>query len=384
LPYQINDCSLKPALALSSEATYLVTGGFGGLGLNTAKWLAKCGARHLVLMGRSAPSLDAVCIVEQLQGQGVSVLKAEADVAEWNQLANVMAQIKKSMPPLRGIFHAAGMLDDGAISNLDAERMRRVLRSKVQGTWNLHRATMKCSLDFCVFFSSAVSVLGAPGQANYAAASAFLDSMAHLRNSLSLPALTINWGPWAEVGLAAEVSEKLASAQKSNQHLVKVIGIDQGFQVLEQLLQQPINQVMALPFDLANLLQLYPTAAALPFLSEVGEREKSYSRLYARPRLHQQYLAPRNEMEHKLVALWRQTLHIEQVGVRDSFFELGGDSVLAAQVLSLTQKTFGISIQSKDVFKEFTIERLAEKLEEAIITKINAMSEEEAQEALTK
>jgi hypothetical protein len=107
------------------------------------------------------------------------------------------------MPPLRGIFHAAGVLDDGLMLNLDEERFQKVLEPKMLGAWNLHALTQTTPLDFFVLFSSAASLLGSPGQSNYAAANAFLDALAHHRQALNLPALSINWGPWAMVGLAA-------------------------------------------------------------------------------------------------------------------------------------------------------------------------------------
>jgi acyl carrier protein len=239
-------------------------------------------------------------------------------------------------------------------------------------------------LDFFVLFSSAVSVLGSPGQANYAAACSYLDAMAHYRRHLKLPAISINWGPWADVGLAAETFEKLKEGDSLNQHLIKVIKIDQGLEVLEQLLMESSPQVMVLPFDLKNLIELYPIAAGMPFLSEVGGNETHVARFYARPNLRQEYVAPRNEIELKLAELWRHTLHIDRVGVQDSFFELGGDSVLAAQILSLVQKNFGIRINPQDAFKAFTIERLAAMLEAEILSKIEAMSEDEVQQLLSK
>ena len=262
--------------------------------------------------------------------------------------------------------------------------MENVMAPKVEGTWNLHDATTKLTLDFFVLFSSAVSVLGSPGQGNYAAASAYLDAMAYYRRNLGLPAISINWGPWAEVGLAAEATEKLKEQNASTQHLIKVIKMEQGLEILEQLLTEPTPQIVVLPFDLKNLLELYPTAASMPFFAEVGGSDTHVARLYARPNLRQKYTAPRNEMERQLAELWRQTLHIDRIGVQDSFFELGGDSVLAAQILSLAQKTFGIRINPQDAFKAFTIERLAELLGAEILSKIEEMSEEEAQRLLSK
>ena len=384
LPFTCKTSSQTQSVSLRADSTYLITGGMGSLGIRTAKWMVQRGARHLVLLGRSEPSSLAGSMIEQMRHEGIEVLIAQADVSDMGQLKNVIDKIGNNMPVLRGVIHAAGVLDDGSILNLNIERMKKVMSPKVDGTWNLHNATTNFPLDFFVLFSSAVSVLGSPGQGNYAAASSFLDAMAHYRRHLGLPAMSINWGPWAEVGLAAETIERLKEGNSLNQHLIKVIKIDQGLEILEQLLMESDPQVMALPFDLKNLIDLYLTAAGMPFLSEVGGNEAHVARLYARPNLRQDYIAPRNEIELKLAELWRHTLHIDRVGIRDSFFELGGDSVLAAQILSLAQKNFGIRINPQDAFKALTIERLASMLEAEILSQIEAMSEDEARQLLSK
>jgi len=376
--------SASPAISLRSDSTYLITGGLGGLGLCTAKWMIQRGARHLVLSGRSEPSPEAMQLVEQLRAEGAEVLIAQADVSDRVQVENVIKKIRRDMPTLRGVIHAAGVLDDGALVNLDVKRMNNVMAPKVIGSWNLHQATLNFPLDFFILFSSVVSVLGSPGQGNYAAASSFLDAMAYYRRRLGLPAISINWGPWAEVGLAAEATGRLNEQNASTQHLIKVIKIEKGLEVLEQLLTEPTPQVVVLPFNLSNLLELYPAAARMPFFAEVGGNDTPVARFYARPKLRQEYVAPRNELERKLAELWRQTLHIDRVGVHDSFFELGGDSVLAAQIVSLAQKTFGIRINPQEAFKAFTIERLAEMLAAALLSKIEGMSEQEVRERLSK
>lgn len=206
--------------------------------------------------------------------------------------------------------------------------------------------------------------------------------MAWYRRNLGLPAISINWGPWAEIGLAAAATEKLMEQNASTEHLIKTIKVDDGLEILEKLLNESIPQVMVLPFDLKNLIDLYPTAAGMPFLAEVGGGDTYVTHLYSRPKLHQDYVAPRNQIELKLAELWRKTLHIDRVGIHDSFFELGGDSVLAAQILGLVQKTFGIRINPQDAFQAFNIERLAELLEAEIIKQVNEMTEEEAQKLL--
>ena len=155
---------------------------------------------------------------------------------------------------ITSVIHAAGVLDDGSLLNLDRGRMKKVMVPKVEGAWILHEETASLPLDFFVLFSSAVSVLGAPGQGNYAAGSAYLDAMAYYRQQQGLPALSINWGPWGEVGLAAEATERLEEQNASTQHLVKVIKADEGLEVLDFLLTTPQPQVVVLPFDLKNLL----------------------------------------------------------------------------------------------------------------------------------
>lgn len=375
--------SFNSQMSLRSDCTYLITGGLGALGLATANWMAKCGARHLVLLGRTEPDLRALNIIDQMRHHDVEVVIEQADVSNRSQLEYVFDKIERNMPVLRGVIHAAGVLDDCSILNLDSVRMKKVMAPKVDGTWNLHLASLNLPLDFFVLYSSAVSVLGSPGQGNYAAASSFLDAMANYRRNLGLSAISINWGPWAEIGLAAEATERLKEQNASTQHLVKMIEIDQGLKILELLLKESAPQVVVLPFDLKNLVELYPTAAEMPFFAEIGGSDTHVARLYGRPNLRQKYVAPGNDIERKLAELWRQTLHIDRVGIHDSFFELGGDSVLAAQILTLAQKTFGIRINPQDAFQAFTIKRLAEMLEEEIMKQINEMTDEEAQERLS-
>lgn len=382
-PYSFRPAFRTSSQRFTSEGCYLITGGLGGLGLVTANWMVQHGCRHLFLLGRSLPGPHALQMIAAMEKTGAKVQVVQADVEDSGQIQALFKRFGNDSPPLKGIIHAAGSLDDGAVIHLDAERMKKVMAPKTTGTWNLHEASLHQPVDFFVMFSSAVSVLGSPGQGNYAAANAYMDAMAHFRQSLGLPALSINWGPWAEVGLAAAATEKLKEQNVSTQHLIKVIELEQGMDALDHLLEASIPQVTVLPFNLKHLLELYPAAAGMSFFEAVGGNETHVGRLYARPKLRQQYVAPRNEIEKKLAELWQQTLHIDRVGIHDSFFELGGDSVLAAQVLSSARRSYGISINPQDAFQAFTIERLAALLESEIIRQIDNMDEQEVKRLLS-
>ncbi|PYS24487.1 MAG: hypothetical protein DMF72_05330, partial [Acidobacteria bacterium] len=193
-----NEKDFRPTIpGVDRDCSYLITGGLGGLGLEAAQWLFQQGARYLALLGRSDPSNNANAVLNDLRARGAEILVIKADVAQREELAAALAEIDRSQPPLRGIIHAAGTLDDGVLIQLDRERFEGVMRPKVDGAWNLHVLTLDRPLDFFVFFSSAASVLGSPAQGNYAAANAFMDALAHRRRSQGRPALSINWGSWS-------------------------------------------------------------------------------------------------------------------------------------------------------------------------------------------
>jgi amino acid adenylation domain-containing protein len=347
--------------ALRADGTYLITGGLGGLGLAVGGWMVERGARHLVLIGRTEPAAFATTVIERLRAIGADVMVMTADVGVPADLARVFHDIHDRLPPVRGVVHAAGVLDNGPIVDLDVARMTKVLAPKVAGAWNLHTATKLDPLDFFVLFSSAVSVLGSPGQGNYAAANTFLDALSYYRHRQGLPAVSINWGPWVDVGLVAS-GDFLPRSGRSSAEGVKGITPSRGLEALGRVLRDEGVQQTVLPFDIASLLELYPTAARMPFFSLVGGQASHVSRWYNRPSLRQEYVAPRNEVEQRLADLWRQTLRIDRVGVRDSFFELGGDSVLAAQLVTSIHQAFRVRIDVREAFRAFTIEHLAERI----------------------
>jgi acyl transferase domain-containing protein/aryl carrier-like protein len=229
---------IKPRLAtrsnplnLSPDARYLITGGLGGLGSAVARWLVERGARDLILVGRSAPSQIGAALIAELETHGASIELARIDVAALPEVEQLLARCAATGLPLRGIVHAAGELDDGILIEQTPARLQRAFAAKAHGAWNLHRASAGVALDFFALFSSTASVLGAAGQSNYAAASAFLDGLAQLRRQDGLPAVSLRWGPWADIGRAAT---QVADAWRS--HGVAAIRPADGLAVLEAAL----------------------------------------------------------------------------------------------------------------------------------------------------
>ncbi|MDE2940680.1 MAG: SDR family NAD(P)-dependent oxidoreductase [Chloroflexota bacterium] len=194
---------------LREDRSYLVTGGLGGIGCAVAGWLADHGAGTIVLNGRRSPDPEAVTAIEELRQKGVSVEIELADVTDTAAIDAMLKRIDANLPPLAGVIHSVGVLSDAALTNQEWGSFQQVLRPKITGAWHLHRATMHRDLDLFVLFSSRVGVMGNPGQANHAAANAFLDQLAGHRRALGLPGQAIAWGAWSEIGEAAEQRERI-------------------------------------------------------------------------------------------------------------------------------------------------------------------------------
>jgi NAD(P)-dependent dehydrogenase (short-subunit alcohol dehydrogenase family)/acyl carrier protein len=189
-----------------ADGAYVITGGLGGLGLEMAKWLGGLGAGRLVLNGRSAPSVHTEEVIAGLRAGGTEVEVVRGDVSEPEVASRLVAA--RGRFRLRGILHAAAVLDDGMVLNLDRSRVEKVWRPKVDGAWRLHEASEGHDLDWFVLFSSGASMFGNPGQANYAAANAWLDAFAQWRHHRGLPALAVNWGAWGEAGRATGFADR--------------------------------------------------------------------------------------------------------------------------------------------------------------------------------
>jgi acyl transferase domain-containing protein/acyl carrier protein len=348
----------RTSVVLRPDATYLITGGLGGLGRLMAEWMIGKGAKKIVLVGRSAPKPEAVAHLERLQKSGSEVHVVSADVSDPELLADWRAQIAASAP-LRGIFHCAGVIDDGIFLNQTWEKFDRVLRAKVDGAWNLHSLSASMDLDFFVLFSSSSSVFGNPGQANYAAANAFLDALARYRRSRGMPGLSINWGIWSQVG---GVAERRLDAT-INAAGVGTIAPEQGLHALERLLGEAIPQAAVMPIRWQEFLNRTGDWRFVDEFQAAVKTEKVTAFIETLMK------APARERRSLLVNHIRsqvdRVLGMRTAGAlqaKQGFFEMGMDSITAVELKNRLQASLGCRLTSTVAFECPTIEALADHL----------------------
>ena len=369
------------ALPIPENGSYLITGGLGGLGLKVADWLAGQGAKHLFLIGRSTASETARNEINRLeQAGGTRVTVMSADVSKPNDIAQVFETIKASSQPLRGVVHTAGVLEDALLQRQNWAQFSRVMAPKVAGAWNLHNLTQDIALDFFVCFSSSTALLGAAGQGNYAAANAFMDGLVQHRRDLGLPGLSINWGPWGEIGMAAALDSR-DQARWSDLGIGNIAPTP-GVKILERLLTQNTAQMAVLPVNWSKFLKQFQKDAQPPFFDAfkpVSEQPAS-----AQPQfLKQLEAAPAAKQRDLLLGLIRSQigkvarLHaVEQIQPRQRLFDLGLDSLMAVELKNSLQTSLGQTLRATLVFDYPTIEALVNHLFHDIL----GLSEEEPSE----
>ena len=270
---------------LTPNATYVVTGGAGALGRVVASYLADRGARHIVLLSRSAISprdqwaqlphdhrhhatIDAI---RKIEDRGAQVTTAAVDITDTEQVTSWLTRYQQDGGrPVRGIIHAAGTVDDRLLVNMTEDSFANVMAPKVAGARVLHDVFDGHDLEFFVMFGSAGSVVASPGQGNYAAANAVLDAFAHDRQARGLPALTIGWGPWS-VGMVEELNLEKVYAQRG----IELITPAAGARILDRLINQRIPNVVAISADWALARRAGFGGQLPPMFSELGIAETS-------------------------------------------------------------------------------------------------------------
>ena len=221
-------------------------------------------------------ALAARALMNELASRGTTIRAWPTNVADATQVERLVERIASELPPLRGVFHAAAVLDDRTLVNTRPSQAAAVLEPKVAGAWNLHQLTSQCELDCFVLFSSAASMLGSPGQGDYAAGNAFLDALAHYRREHGIPpALSVNWGP---VGGRRPSRRPGESRPSAGDRGMASVDPDRGLALLGRLLEGDAVQVAVLPLDLRECGQFYPTAAAAPVYSALTDAAHASAR----------------------------------------------------------------------------------------------------------
>jgi acyl transferase domain-containing protein len=356
----------RAGFAIRPDATYLVTGGQRGLGLETAKWLVASGARSLVLAGRSDAGDEIADDLEDFRSAGAVVETVQADIADGRQVAKLLAHITADLPPLRGIVHAAGVLDDGILMQQNAERFRRVLAPKMLGAWHLHELTRDRPLDFFVLYSSLASLLGSAGQANHAAANAFMDGLAHHRQAVGLPALSINWGVWSGIGAAVrhQVGQRVATRGMG------IIAPQQGMRILEHLISRQAAQVGVAPIDWSIFARQARAGRTPPFFENFAQAEPvAADHLDAPPDIGAELrvAAPAERRERLAAHLRTQVsgvlrLASDAVAIDQPLNRMGLDSLMAVELRNRLRSQLGLDVPLVRFMEDTSIAALAAEL----------------------
>ena len=355
--YEPLTLATPPSSTLREQGVYLLTGGLGGIGLTLARDLARQWQARLALLGRRASAdHEAVTEVETL---GAEVLAITADMADAGQVEAAIARVQRHFGELHGVIHAAGVPGGGMIAQRERAAVERVFAPKLAGARHLLAALEGTAVDFVVLCSSLTAITGGFGQSDYCAANAFMDALAALvSRQQALPVQAVNWDTWREVGMAAD------------QNLPDGVGIApaQAGTLLEKLLSDPqAVQTLVSTLDIEQqFAAVDPAEQAERLLPELVAKQ----RIHPRPLLQTTYVQPSNELEQGLAQVWSDFLGIDPIGIDDNLFELGGDSLLAIQLLAKVRGIYGAELHPAEFFKQPTVRALALLVEEWLIADI--------------
>ena len=352
------------------NASYLVTGGMSGFGLRTASWLVERGAKSLVLISRSAKITgDSKKIIDELKDQGVKIYIRACDVSDKSALSALIAEIQQVLPPLKGIVHAAMVLEDGLIRNMTQQQLLNVMNPKITGAWNLHEVTSETKLDFFVLYSSATTFVGNPGQANYVAANSFLESLASYRKSKGLPVHYVAWGAISDVGYLARNKDTKEALQSRLGG--EALSSDQALNMLGKLILSDKVGAAVIDLDWGVIQRVMPAASSAKYeelkrqvkYSDSDQHEDIQTLIANLSHAEVQELVIDlllDEIEH-ILRLPREKLDIEQ-----SVFDLGMDSLMGMELVLAIEERFAVKLPVMALTEGANIQRIAERITEQL------------------
>ncbi|UCH97090.1 MAG: SDR family NAD(P)-dependent oxidoreductase, partial [Candidatus Aminicenantes bacterium] len=375
---------LAPPTEMSSrlrkKGVYLVTGGLGNIGLLLAEHLVRSAAAKLVLVGRSAfPSREKweewlaahdekdnlsrkIKKIQELEKLGGQVLVLCADVANREQMQEVIKQAELRFGSINGVIHAAGIISGESvflsIEQLDTKHCEKQFQPKIHGLWVLENLLKGKKLDFCILMSSLSTVLGGLGYTAYSTANIFMDAFVLYMHKRGIRSWTsVNWDAWR---FTRFTGEKAGEASSPLEKLA--IKPEQGIKAFQYIFSLDEEEVSRLVISTGHLQTRIDKWIKGEALKEPGTQKKGETAPHQRVGLTGSYEAPKNEIEQKIADIWQDILGIAPVGTRDDFFQLGGDSLLAVQTVSRLNKAFQAKLSAHTLLRETTIERLAQLL----------------------
>lgn len=356
---------------LSAKGAYVVTGGLGALGLRLAAWLAAKGARHIVLVGRRPPGPHQQQEIDRLTAGGADVCVLHLDIAAPEAVQRIENYLTERALALKGAFHLAGVLDDAIVVNQSEDKFRRTLQPKADGAWNLHRLALRHDGCLLVFFSSLAGALGSPGQANYAAANAFLDGLAEHRRATGAHGLSIDWGPFEPIGLLSGRGGA-PQARFLTQAGLKSMSWAKGTRILARYLASPLARILIMPTDAPvfreKVVRSYPSLAGFfedldggrPATRQAGLAENIRS------------AAPSDAWEHIHEAVTRQLADVLRLAVGDidssqTWSQLGVDSLLAMEIKAKLEAMFGVVIDDALTLQSASVAKVTAAIHHLIL-----------------
>ncbi|GGK86767.1 type I polyketide synthase [Mangrovihabitans endophyticus] len=353
-------------VAVRADRTYLITGGLGALGRLAAVKLAELGARRLALVSRREPDPEDLAALHKRLPDGVDVRVHRADIAQPEEVRRLFRELADGASPLGGVVHAAGVLADRPVARMTWEDVQTVCAPKVLGTWLLHEAvTPLAELDFFVAYSSVASVIGSVGQANYAAGNAFVDALMVRRAAAGRPGSSVNWGPWAEVGMAAGLEARLVRNLEAQG--TRFIRPGPGAAALATVVQHPLAQVVVGEFDWDRMAA---GRAANPLYQRVARRTGNAADVVD---VEQLARLPKSERRTALNRLIRahvaSALHFDgadDVPADAKFLDVGLDSLGAVELKNFLESSLRVALPTGLAFDYPSIELLAENLGEQL------------------
>lgn len=352
-----------------SDSTYLITGGLGGLGRKVAQWLASHGAGAIVLTSRREPSEEVVSELGQWSEQfpTTTFIAMSTDVSEAKSIETTLDRIDDSLPPLRGVIHAAGAVENKFMIEMDMDTYHRNTKAKIEGGWNLHRATLDRPLDFFVLFSSVSTIVGTIQQSAYGAANAFLDGLAHHRRSKGLPVTAVNWGPWADVGMAAESGNDLDSRGNL------ALPVQASLNLMGELIASGTRQATVMIADWPKLIRAYEalrrSGIAPPMFDhfKVAKDEDENAKAEAKA-MHAKLMSMSTQQrEQELqVYLCKQIAQImglepDDLDINQSLNTMGLDSLMAIELANKLQLTLQVALPMSIFIENPTVSSLAKQ-----------------------